>query len=134
MSTGVPARPRILLIDDERDLLEVLAAEMEEAGYDVTCVGSGAEALECARTQQFDLILTDFKMPGMDGLQTVAALAEQNPALHAILMTGFISDEMRYALKQRCYPCLEKPFRLEDLLQTLAGELRMPAPNRHSPH
>jgi CheY-like chemotaxis protein len=112
-------KARILIVDDEPELLEILEAQLEMAGYDVTCAGSGAEAVEEARRAPFDLLLTDFKMPGMDGLSTLAAVTALRPGVRAVLMTGYSSEEVRAAVRARGGALLEKPFDLDELLRVL---------------
>lgn len=123
-TTASPTRRRILVVDDEPDLLEILSTELSDAGYEVTCAQDGREAVERARRDHFDVVLTDFKMPGMDGLATLAAIEALHPAQRAVLMTGFASDKVRGALKKSGRPFLPKPFELDDLLATLERESR----------
>jgi CheY-like chemotaxis protein len=116
-------RPSILVVDDEIDLLEILELELKDAGYDVACAGSGDEAVGRTRKQHFDLVLTDFKMPGMDGLETLAALEKVDPQIRAVVMTGFASEELRTTLQNRGRPLVRKPFDVDELLETLHGAL-----------
>lgn len=121
-SATAAQRPRILVVDDEPDLLEILAAELTDAGYDVTCAESGREAVDRVRRDHFDVVLTDYKMPGMDGLATLAAIEAVHPNQRAVLMTGYASDDVRNALKKSGRPYLPKPFDRDDLLATLERE------------
>lgn len=121
---GERPRPRVLLVDDEPDLLAILAAEITHAGFDVICASSGLEALRQAEQGRFDLALTDYKMPGLDGLQTVDALAKLDPAVRTVMMTGYISEEVRAALRLRRRPWIEKPFDIHELIATLQEALR----------
>jgi CheY-like chemotaxis protein len=106
-----------------RPRLEVLALELNDAGYDVACVSSGPEAVGRTRTEHFDLVLTDFKMPGMDGLETLAALEKVVPNLRAVVMTGFASEDLRSTLKNSGLPLVQKPFDVDQLLLTLRQTL-----------
>lgn len=117
-------KARILIVDDEPELLEVLQAQLELTGYEVTCAASGAAAVEAARRAPFDLMLTDFKMPGMDGVSALAAVAALRPGVRAVLMTGYSSDEVRAAVRARGGALLEKPFDLDELLRVLQSVLR----------
>jgi DNA-binding NtrC family response regulator len=119
-------RRRVLLIDDEPDLLDILKAHLEQAGYQVTCAQSGREAVEHAQRQRFDLTISDFKMPGMDGLQTLAALVELDPTTRTVLMTGYTSDEVRAAMSAGGAHLIEKPFDVTELLDLLRRALGRP--------
>jgi len=122
--TNRSVRPRILIIDDEADLLEILGLELREAGYDVTCAATGADAVRRARREHFDVILTDYKMPGMDGIETLSAIEKTDPTMRAVLMTGFASDDVQAALRRSGRPHIAKPFDFDDLLTTLDRERR----------
>ncbi|MBI1388337.1 MAG: response regulator [bacterium] len=75
------ARKRILVVDDEEDILELVEYNLAKNGYDVTCVTSGEEALECARRNGPDLILLDLMLPGVDGLEVCRRLRNDGDPL-----------------------------------------------------
>jgi DNA-binding response OmpR family regulator len=79
---------RILTVDDESSIRLTLAAMLQRAGYDVISVESGEEAVTLLERQGFDLLLVDLKMPGMDGMQVVAAARQRQPDLAIIVLTG----------------------------------------------
>jgi DNA-binding response OmpR family regulator len=79
---------RILLVDDEADIRVTLGALLERSGYAVTTADSGEQALQLLEQQTFDLLLTDLKMPGIDGMQVVAAAKQRHPDLPVIVLTG----------------------------------------------
>ncbi|MCA1813439.1 MAG: response regulator [Halobacteriales archaeon] len=83
--------PTILLVDDEPDILDSLQAllEHEQAGVRVVTASSGPEALEKLKAQRVDLIITDYKMPGMNGLEFLAAAGEFAAGIPRILITAF---------------------------------------------
>ena len=90
----VPApveRPsRILIVDDEEPLLQLVERVLRTAGYDTLLAHSGAEALELARAgEAFDLLLTDLMMPGMSGEELARELHRQRPFLKVLYLTGF---------------------------------------------
>lgn len=80
---------KILLVDDNRDGVVARRSVLEELGYTVVSAHCGLEALKTAAEQNFDLVITDFKMEPMDGLQLIAKLREQNFRNPIILLTGF---------------------------------------------
>ena len=69
-----PAKPRVLVVDDEDDLLELVRYNLAKDGYDVECVGSGEQALQSARTNPPDLVVLDLMLPAVDGLEVCRRL------------------------------------------------------------
>ena len=120
----------------EPDFLEMLTMELEEVGFAVVGAPSGAAALEAASRERFDVVLTDFKMPAMDGLELAARLKAIDPELRVVLATGCVSEEVSTALSDVIVDaCLRKPFGIHDAVTTLmrvterpAGELDRPGP------
>jgi DNA-binding NtrC family response regulator len=125
MSEGAPAaRPRLLLVDDEADFLEMLACALANRGFDVVAVGGGRPALTAARAQSFDLAITDFKMPDVDGVAMVRELRQIDPRLPVIVASGYVSAA-QWAVLAQTGACafLQKPFSLEDLADAMARHL-----------
>ena len=85
---------RILLVDDEASIRLTLGALLERTGYDVTSADGGEQAVQLLERQAFDLLLTDLKMPGMDGMQVVAAARQCQPDVAVIVLTGHGSAGM----------------------------------------
>ena len=86
-------RPRVLLVDDEPLVRDVLAAQLEDAGYDVIEEGNGAAALEIIdRPERIDVLISDLAMPKMDGLALIREAQRRRPTLPAILITGYAGD------------------------------------------
>ncbi len=79
---------RILIVDDERDILEVLKDILEDAGHDVTIAENGQKALELASKEKFDIILTDIIMPEKEGISMILELKAKNDELSIIAMSG----------------------------------------------
>jgi DNA-binding response OmpR family regulator len=79
---------RILIVDDESSIRLTLGTMLQRAGYDVTPAENGAEAVERLERQLFDLLLVDLKMPGMDGMEVVAAARQRQADLAIIVLTG----------------------------------------------
>jgi DNA-binding response OmpR family regulator len=107
---------RILVVDDDPDLLETLAQVLRDAGYDVEPVASGQAAIDVAGQGGFDLALTDLMMPGLDGAATVAALKRVDPTLAILVGTAFASLETAVeCMKLGADDYLRKPYDLAEL-------------------
>jgi len=84
---------RILVVDDEALVREVLAEQLEDSGYSVLVAANGTEALALlAAGEAVDALVTDLSMPGMDGLAVIRAAQERRPGLPAVLLTGYAGD------------------------------------------
>lgn len=88
---------KILVVDDEKKFLNSIAERLKILGFDPLKATSGLEALELAKSTPFDLAIVDLKMPGIDGLVTIAKLKEIQPNLKSILLTGHGSDKVKEA-------------------------------------
>jgi len=106
----------ILIVDDEKDTLELLDRFFSVEGYDVVGVLSGAEALEAARGQEFDLLITDLNMPEMDGISLLREMRSVSPKTVGIVITGFASvDTAVEAMKIGARDYVSKPFKLDEI-------------------
>ena len=118
-------KARLLVADDEPHQREMLAGILERAGFEVETVPGGAEALEKLDAGSFDLLLTDQRMPGMDGLQLLERARAIQPTLPVVLMTAYGSVSAAVsAMKQGAADYLSKPFEREELLVILEKVLR----------
>jgi two-component system NtrC family response regulator len=116
----------ILVVDDDRNFLRVLAYQIQEFGLRAVPASCGIEALELFKEQKFDLVVTDLRMPGMDGLELLADLQRQNPEIPVIVLTAFGSiDKAVEAIKKGAYDFLTKPFEKEEILHTIANALKL---------
>lgn len=116
-------RTPILLAEDEAMLRLITAEMLEEAGFQVFEAGDGVEALEVLRANpQIALLVSDIKMPRMDGYRLVEAGLEFRPDLKVLLMTGYAQTPPPQVLKARELQILHKPFNLEKLC-TLAAQM-----------
>lgn len=109
-----PGSLRILLVDDEALVRAGTAMMLDELGHVVVEASSAKQALELlADDAGFDLLMTDFKMPDMDGLEMVERARQRGPAVPVILMTGYSAGDERFT--DVGMPRLEKPFGLDAL-------------------
>lgn len=109
----LPEKPAILLVDDEPSVLFALSAVLEEEGFDVGCAGDGLTALEMFRKRKWDLLITDFSMPGINGQELAEAIRATAPEFPIILITGFRKPGMDSEVFDLV---LEKPFSNQSLL------------------
>ncbi len=129
------ASERILIVDDEEGMRRLLSRVLTREGYDTVAVGSGAEALRLVANERFDLVVTDIKMPEMDGLQLLAELKEYEPSLLVIVITAYGTIENAVqALRSGAYDYIAKPFENDEIRLTVAKALereRLLAENRY---
>ena len=113
-------KPHILVIDDEQDILRIVALCLEQSGYDVSTVNSTEEAYCLISNFEFDVILTDVMMPGEDGISFLARIHQILPDVPVIIMTGFAQLQMAVnAIKNGAFEFIHKPFDFEYLRQVM---------------
>jgi len=106
----------ILVIDDEEIVREMLRDVLTEAGYKVWTAASGEEALEKLKEADFSIVITDIRMPGMDGVEVTRKFKKINSDLCVIAITGYASIESAMAvLKEGVYDYINKPFNIEEI-------------------
>ncbi|MFZ5469113.1 MAG: response regulator [Myxococcota bacterium] len=111
---------RYLLVDDNRPLAENLAEILRDMGDEADVAQSGAEALECAQKHRYDAMLTDMRMPLMDGAELVNRVRHVDAGLPALLLTAYSGDErLRIARQEGLLAVLSKPVPVPQLLETL---------------
>ena len=114
-------RGSILVVDDEAASRESLKDVLGDEGYDVTAAADGAEALELLQTAEFDVILTDLRMPGLDGLGLLREARRLCPQTLVLLMTAYASVETAVeALRQGAHDYMIKPLVFDDVLGKVA--------------
>jgi len=118
---------RILVVDDERLLHNVLQRLLTRHGMEVTSCISGQEALDALSRESFDLLLTDFQMPEMDGFELLARVRERYPALPVVVITGLASVQHAVqAMSSGAVDYLPKPFSTDELVARLQKHLTAP--------
>jgi DNA-binding NtrC family response regulator len=112
---------KILVVDDEPSILKLLKEALTQWGYQVACVGTGAEALEAIRTELFDAAITDIRMPEMSGLDLLREIKRHDESIEVVVMTGYptIASAVE-ALKEGAYDYLSKPLILDELRHLMA--------------
>jgi len=119
-------RGDILLVDDDPDLLKLITLRLTSAGYHVRTADSGETALATIAVERPATVITDLRMPGIDGMQLFEAIHRQHPALPVIILTahGTIPDAVD-ATQRGVFGFLTKPFDSQDLLQKVAAALEL---------
>jgi len=103
-------RARILVVDDKENMLSLFAKILGEE-YELTTAGDGGRALSLVATQEFDVVVTDIKMPAADGFEVLAAVKSRSPDTEVVMMTGHASvQDAVEAMKKGAYDYLQKPF------------------------
>jgi|SRR4051812_30343186 DNA-binding NtrC family response regulator len=131
---------RVLFVDDEPELRRITCRQLRKAGFDVIEAANGRLALELARAEGFDVVVSDMRMPDMGGLELVDCLALEAPELPVVLVSG--CSGFADAETARAYgvlDCLEKPVDLRELVRVVSlavgirrGLLRRPEAPRES--
>src|SRR5687767_7077147 len=118
------SRKHLLIVDDERPLREAVAERLTDHGFDVEQVSSGEEALQRLGEFAFDVIITDLRLPGIDGRRVLDAALDRYPDIIAIVITGFgtVKDAVD-AIKQGAADFITKPFQFDALLHVLSSAL-----------
>ena len=125
MST--PSAPRLLYVDDERLLHSVFERLFPRHGFEVTCCASAVEATERLKRERFDLIITDFKMPEMDGLELLAHVRQEHPDTPVIMITAHASVQHAVgAMRGGAVDYIAKPFSTQVLLERVQAHLATP--------
>lgn len=111
---------RILLVDDEEDLVLTLQERLQLRGFDAEGVVSGMDALERIEEKSFDVILLDLKMPGISGLTVMKRIRQDHPDVGFVLFTGHGSlEEAEEGVQLGAFSYLVKPFNIDDLVSTI---------------
>jgi two-component system OmpR family response regulator len=111
---------RVLLVDDELDFLETIVKRLQARNIDASGAESGYKALEMVDQQDFDVVILDVKMPGMDGIETLRELKKKKPQLPVIMLTGHATVQTGIqGLKQGAFAYVMKPVVLDEMLEKI---------------
>jgi excisionase family DNA binding protein len=117
-------RPRVLVVDDEASIRDLLAKTLALAEYDVDLAPDGRTGLERLRVLPYDLLITDLKMPGVDGLAVIREARRLKPDIPVIIITGFSTEASAIeAVNLGVSGYLTKPFRVPRVLAVAAKAL-----------
>jgi two-component system response regulator GlrR len=121
--------PRVLLVDDDKDLLQLIAMRLTASGYAVTAVESGEAALASLAVARPQVVVTDLRMHGMDGMALFDAIHRDSPSLPVVILTahGTIPEAVT-ATRRGVFSFLTKPFEPKVLLDTVADAMRLSSP------
>ncbi len=113
-------KSQILLVDDNRDFLDSTKDVLEDEGYDVTPAHSGTEAVELVKSREFDVVIMDIKMPGMNGVESYIEMKKNRPEIRTIMITAYSVEELiRQAMEEGACGVLKKPLDMSGLFQEI---------------
>jgi DNA-binding NtrC family response regulator len=113
---------KVLLVDDEKDFVEMLSLRLKEVGEKITVAYSGQEALDKLEKADIDVVILDIKMPGMDGIETLREIKKKFPLVEVIMLTGHGTAETAVeGMKLGAFDYLMKPADFDDLATKLEG-------------
>lgn len=118
--------PNILVVDDDKDILKLISIRLNAAGYTIATASNGADAMSAIALAPPDLVISDLRMPVMDGMALLDAIQQSHPSLPVIMLTahGSIPDAVN-ATQRGVFSFLTKPFDSQALLQQVASALRL---------
>jgi len=125
-ATDVSKSPqaRVLLVDDDKMLRDLLSAALVESGYEVETADNGADALQQMQVEKFDLVITDWQMPILDGARLVLALRSAHLQTPVIMLSGaFAVNPLPDSIVRKVFAALEKPVSISALRATAAAAL-----------
>lgn len=116
---------KILIVDDELDMRLVLSAMLKKDGFEVSAAANGREALQILRSSKMAAVITDLKMPDMDGMELLTCISERYPEIPVIMITahGTINTAVE-ALKKGAFDYITKPFDLDDLKNIVSKAIK----------
>jgi two-component system, NtrC family, response regulator GlrR len=114
----------LLVVDDDQNLIELIALKLKAEGYEVTTAGTGQEAVQAAKAGIFDLCIVDLRLADQDGISLMRELHSINPGMRVIILTGYGTVESAVqAMQEGAYSYLSKPFNTQELLLQISRAL-----------
>ncbi|MDH5637238.1 MAG: response regulator [Nitrospinota bacterium] len=129
-ATAEAERKKVLVVDDEFNILDLIRRALIAAGYDTITAGSALDGLLALQDNPGSLLITDVKMPGMDGLDLMRQVREISPDLPIAVISGYGTEEMAaVALEHGAFYFINKPFNVESIQEVARKGMRLPSPN-----
>ena len=126
-------KPVVLLVDDEPDILSIYSRKLSESGFEVVTAENGLEALKKARERRPDLVLLDFKMPVMDGIETIEAMKKDESLkdIKVVFLTAFSDPnvpevDVRFSKQIGADDFIRKGLSLDELVEKVRSHLALP--------
>ncbi len=111
---------RVFIVDDDRDLVELMAMVIEDRGHDVMTAFNGMQAVDTAREQDFDLAFIDVRMPRLNGVESFLQILSFKPDARVVIMTGYsVEDLLEKARAHGALAVLQKPLRMPGVLRLI---------------
>ena len=115
-------KKRLLIVDDDPQILNMLGDILEDAGYSLSFSANGEEALKKLEEEEFQLVISDVRMPGIDGFELLKAIKERFNSIKVILMTGYTDDyDISDALILGADDYITKPFNISRVLMAIGN-------------
>ncbi len=123
---------RILVAEDDEAVQKFVCRALVHKGHDVTSVDDGLQALQALDKSQFDLLITDIVMPGLDGIGLALKVARDFPAVPVLLMTGYSAERQRaHNLEELICQVITKPFTLKQICEAAETAIKAEATTKH---
>jgi DNA-binding NtrC family response regulator len=123
----------VLLVDDEKDFLEVLAKRLRKRKLSLVVANNGEEAISAIHSAHIDVVVLDMRMPGLDGLQTLREIKRINPVVEVIMLTGHANVETAVkGMELGAFDYLMKPVDIDELLYKLQDAFKKKAMSEQS--
>jgi two-component system, response regulator, stage 0 sporulation protein F len=125
----------ILIVDDEEDITWSISKGMskDNPGLEVVCANDGDTALDILSSKKIDLLVTDIRMPGVDGRQLFEQVRQLNPSMHILVMTAYGSRDVNEWLKAfGTVECIEKPFEIAEIRKRILNVIGNNGTPKHS--
>ena len=118
---GDAQKTKILILDDEPIVLKRLKPALEKSGYEIEVFSRSLEASDRIMEQDFDIVITDLKMEGLDGMKFLTRVKDRSPVTEVIVITGFATMETaKESFKKGVFDFLAKPFKLGEIKEVVA--------------